>query len=123
MTRQPTCQERIAEQLTGRLDDMREWLDDYAAHDYEEPPDSDALSPYTGPLSIDLKTVYTILLSTGGPGDELDVTISDGEIVRIEYVFKDWYDGARIDVTGADFDAMAEWLQFLYLERFLNKIH
>ncbi len=47
-------------------------------------------------------------LSTGGPGTEFRIYASlDGEygvaIYRIEYWYLDWFDGAKVEVTGDDF--------------------
>ena len=118
-TRQATCDDRIKDQLAGRLADMREWLDDYAADtdvDYDE-LDSDGLSPYTGPLDVERKSVYRILLSTGGPGDWLDVWLdSDGDIDRVDYVFQDWYDGARVTLDIRQQHEIGLWLDHIYME-------
>ena len=40
--------------------------------------------------------VYMIQFSCGGPSDHFEVFVdSDGDVVKAEYVFLDWYDGAR----------------------------
>ncbi len=52
-----------------------------------------------GVLSIEKKTLITVLLSFGGPSDGFDFTFdSDGELDSCQYWYKDWFDGARRDV-------------------------
>ncbi len=52
-----------------------------------------------GVLSIEKKTLITVLLSWGGPSDGFDFTFdSDGELDSCQYWYKDWFDGARRDV-------------------------
>ena len=52
--------------------------------------------------------VYRVQLSTGGPGDDfwLYVDPEDREIERIEYAFLDWFDGARRELRGEDFEVV-----------------
>jgi hypothetical protein len=50
-------------------------------------------------LSIEKKTLITVLLSFGGPSDGFDFVFdSDGELDSCQYWYKDWFDGARRDV-------------------------
>lgn len=47
------------------------------------------------PCNVDTKRVVTILLSTGEPHDEFRCALdNNGNIERIEYLFRDWFDGA-----------------------------
>lgn len=69
------------------------------------------------PLGISSQTVFRVDLSTGGPGDWLEVVCGgdtpryepergDGchyEIERIVYHFDDWFDHAERELDGADF--------------------
>lgn len=63
---------------------------------------------YEMPLAVDTLTVHVITLSTGGPADSLEVATRatdhgsyvSHEIVRITYVFQDWFDGARQDLAA-----------------------
>lgn len=110
-TRQPTCAERINDQLAGRLKMLKpkckKCLDGYC----------DKHLAGQDVLWLERKTVYRIQLSTGGPGDDFFVTIDDdGEISRIEYQFLDWFDGARIEVEGQDFEKVKKWIEYqLYI--------
>lgn len=89
----PTCEERIAGELSDRLEQLREtWAkcdsDDQQEEGYEELAEL--------PLSVGTIRQVRVVLSTGGPHDEFVFTLdSDGDVVRTEYVFQDWFDGAR----------------------------
>ena len=118
-TKQATCEDRIKDQLAGRIDDMRQWLDDYAADADADCDnlDSDGLSPYNGPLAVERKVVYRVLLSTGGPGDWLDVWLdADGGIDRVDYVFQDWFDGARVTLDLRQQHKVSDWLDHIWME-------
>ena len=48
-------------------------------------------------------------LSTGGPGDEFRFYCGrDGAPYRVEYWFLDWFDGAKVTLSGADEALMLE---------------
>ncbi len=70
-----------------------------------------------GLLSIDnLYTVYRVQMSWGGPSDEFEVFVDeDKEIVRIDYVFKDWFDGARRNLMGDDYSLAKELLGLILM--------
>lgn len=66
------------------------------------------------PLSLETFRTVKVLLSTGGPADWLEYTVDDtedatgGEIVGVEYVFQDWFDGARVRLADEDLDTAKE---------------
>lgn len=70
------------------------------------------------PISMSSRRLITIQFSWGGPSDEFEVTVDeDGDIDRIDYIFKDWWDGARRTLEGADFTTAADFLsRFVELE-------
>lgn len=84
---EPTCEERINEQLTSRLNSEVE-------EGYEDE------DPYSGVLSVSVDVLkrVDILLSYGGPSDGFKVLLleSDGEweVYEVTYYFEDWFDGA-----------------------------
>jgi len=89
---------------------------DCQSSDSDELPD-DALRPDDF-LSVEHYKVTKVVLSTGGPHDEFNIyTNEDGEIVRIEYVFKDWFDVASETLSGSDFDTAEE-----YFKTFLGEL-
>lgn len=135
-TTQPTCEERIEGALAGRLADFRGLSalsyacdrDDVAEALRENPdarrmyreldrPAEDTAEAarermWEYPLAVERFTVVRVELSTGGPADWFEATIDDdGTITRVEYVFQDWFDGARRDLSGPDFDAAADFIR------------
>jgi hypothetical protein len=109
----PKCEELIDARLEGRLEcltisDMTEDEARAAAEDLGI--DTDGKDVYElqsdlrdaemeGVLSIEKKTLITVLLSLGGPSEGFDIVFdSDGELDSCEYWYKDWFDGARRDV-------------------------
>ena len=105
MTKDPTCEQRIDEQLRDRLNDLASIfsrIDKSDGDGYE-----DAIEELDNiPLSIEPVRQVRIVLSTGGPHDEFLCTLDpDGRVARVEYIFQDWFDGARrtlSDVTYED---------------------
>jgi len=120
MTKQASCEERIADQAEGRLEDMRRFLHKYQrANEVGEYDAAERLleRQQEMPLSVEKLAVYRIELSTGGPADWFDVYMNGGEIQYIEYHFSDWFDHAERNLTGAEFDTVRDWLQsVVYLE-------
>lgn len=54
------------------------------------------------PLSVEVEHVVRIVLSTGGPHDEIRAYVRGGEMFRAEYAFQDWYEGATLPVLEVD---------------------
>jgi hypothetical protein len=44
------------------------------------------------------REIVEIIWSGGGPADSLEMTLSDGELMAVNYIYQDWYDGARLAV-------------------------
>ena len=96
----PSCEERIADALERRVEDLREILEALESDDRERQEEAHTRAHEYG-LGIDVKRVVRWQLSWGGPSDEIEFHIDqDNRVERIEYVFKDWWDGARTEVTG-----------------------
>lgn len=67
-------------------------------------------------ISVQKKVVYDIQCSWGGPSDGFLVEVDESEIVAITYYFKDWFDGARQELSGDDFDTAKRYIeQMVYL--------
>lgn len=91
-------------------DEAREKLDILNTNDGENVDDW-----VQGILSVDkLPVQYRVQLSWGGPSDEFIVTVEDNEIDEIEYVFMDWFDGAREKLHGDDFETVKSMLEMAY---------
>ena len=82
------CSERIQGELAGRNAQLRLLMDNPNHDDYFDDP----------ALSIDKYKFTRVCFSYGGPSDYLEIRHKNGEIAAAEYVFHDWYDGARVSV-------------------------
>jgi len=87
-----TCAERISERMASRAADIGGLLE------REDDEARDEL--WEMPLSVDAQTTLKVLLSTGGPGDWLEVPIERAtfrwEISGpVSYHFQDWFDHAE----------------------------
>lgn len=119
------------------IDQIREW-GEFDADNFSEVEDEDDLAElerlvndlYYGnfdtpesfdALSVDVKHVYTICMSYGGPADYWEVTTnSDGDVERIEYKFQDWFDGATRELHDDDLDIAESFLrEAVYIGRWM----
>jgi len=123
-TREATCEERVSDQLAGRVRDLqgiRDRLDvalevdDMYAHDAA----LDELNTFA--LCVDLRTTMVVQISTGGPGDQFEIAVERGEHGweladnEATYRFLDWFDGAT---RTTDNEAVMAYLENIvgYLE-------
>lgn len=112
------CGEEIGEETTENAagDYDVKWAHeegDASEYDHAAEPDDEYNedSIYEYPLGIEKFTVVRIDLSTGGPGDWLEAKLdSDGDMVRVDYHFNDWFDHAQRSVgQGSDLWRLAEY--------------
>jgi len=94
----PTCSERIAEQMQS----MNETLEELYDKIIEDPElNEEGLEEYINlPLSIETFKIIKVLFSTGGPADWIEIKVyeDDGEVIDVEYHFSDWFDHAQVKV-------------------------
>ncbi len=94
MEKQLTCDERIAEHMESREADFKALF--AKANSDDDLQHEEALDELSeAPLAITAYKLVRIDLSTGGPGDWLEVTLDDeGFALNVEYHFNDWFDHA-----------------------------
>lgn len=70
-------------------------------------------------LCVESKRMIDVCISTGGPEDRFEFWLDeDGRPERIWYIFKDWFDGARQELEGEQFEIAAQaaeiagWIEF-----------
>ncbi len=97
-------------EITGELKpDPADYSDDYLQEQAQD-------RMWELPLAVTVRRVIEVLLSTGGPEDALRAELdADGDIVRIEYIFKDWFDGARRTLHGSDFDTAEAFIRSVWV--------
>ena len=62
------------------------------------------------PLSVDTSKLTTVTFSWGGPADFLEIEHNDGDILKVVYVYQDWFDDARTNITEG---ALWNYAQFI----------
>jgi hypothetical protein len=117
MTDEGTCKERVAAHLTSRMDDLRQLIE--ADRNGEESvEDLGSLSEYglcfgyvpPNTFKDQRRGYFRYQISWGGPSDEFRFFCDERlDVVRIEYWFLDWFDGAKITLRGKDRELMSEW--------------
>lgn len=106
-TTNPTCADRIAEEMARREEQIRQIVEQ--AEDSEYYGDEEAI--YELALAIDTKQVTTICLSWGGPSDYIKVTHKGTDIYKMVYRFSDWFDTATVEVEqGSALWNYAAWM-------------
>ena len=97
MNKDKSCADLIAGELKDRELQLEELYRKIDGNDEMEESDArDEL--YSMAYGIDRREIVRVVWSGGGPADYLEITHSGGDIIRVEYLYQDWYDGARIDV-------------------------
>ena len=97
-TKEKTCAERIADQLTNEEEALKEiygLIDD--GRDEEREQGYESLYEYA--LGTDTRQETIITLSWGGPASYLEVTHRGAEIYTVTYRFSDWFDTATQEVA------------------------
>ena len=92
--REMSCADLIAGELADREQQLK---DLYTLAD--DGDDSAREEIYEMAYGIDRREILRVTWSGGGPADYLEITHSGGDILRVEYLYQDWYDGARLDVS------------------------
>ena len=114
-----SCEKRIDAHMNGRINHLRRVWDAYNGEPDPE-GDYDEESLYDYGLSFDYVMPHTFgdeqhegyfryQLSWGGPSDEFRFYVGPNfTVYRIEYVFQDWFDGAKRTLSGSDYDLLSE---------------
>lgn len=86
-----------ADLIAGELKDREQQLEQLYA--LADDGDDDAREQiYEMAYGIDRREIFRVIWSGGGPADSLELTVSDGELISVTYIYQDWYDGARLAV-------------------------
>lgn len=127
MIKRRTCKDRVRPNLESRMDDVRRlWA---AYFENESIPDLGRFEEYglafdfvaMGTFSDQTEPYFRWQLSTGGPGDEFRIfatrrSAAKWDVHRIEYWFLDWFDGAKVTLTGSDFELIEEIFDWYFVD-------
>lgn len=102
-TRELKCEDRIEAELKSREDYLAglyaiEDSGDDVTGDRDEARESISEMAY----GISTMKVTRVIWSGGGPADFIEIFHDGAGIDRIEYVYQDWFDGARRPITHED---------------------
>lgn len=93
-TRELKCEDRIEAELKDR--------EDYLAGLYEMSDlDSDEARENINEMAYGISTmkIIRVIWSGGGPADHIEIFHDEAGIDHVDYVYQDWYDGARRTVS------------------------
>lgn len=88
-----TCADLIAQELQERQNYLADLYS--RADDGEDSAQEDIWDMAYG---VSTYSVTRVIWSGGGPSDFIEITDCGGEIEKVEYVYQDWFDGARVTV-------------------------
>ncbi len=123
--KQETCAERVGRHMEGRLEDLRllAGKDQNEYHIWEE--DEAELCDYG--LCFEyvpadrhckrLEGYYRWLISYGGPSDEFRFFVdAGGSMHKVEYWYMDWFDGAKVILSGSDLEFMRDLWEWFFVD-------
>ena len=98
-TKEAKCADKIAKELESREEDLLSYYriidsDDVLEENRERAREAINEMAY----GIDTRTVSRVIWSGGGPADYLEITHKDGEVLSVEYLYQEWFDGAKLSV-------------------------
>lgn len=113
-----SCKERVGRALSSRISDIKELWQAYNSgeEDRSEEFCEYGLSfDYVAPNTFEgqRRGYFRYQISWGGPSEEFRFFCDENHnVVRIEFWFLDWFDGAKKILTGENFTLMAEIFDF-----------
>jgi hypothetical protein len=101
-TEKQTCADLVEQKMWDRSADLERINDIIGDDDSSDDDVENALSELNDyALEISSFRVIKILLSTGGPGDWLELKVdNDGDVCGLTYHYQDWFDHAQIKVPA-----------------------
>lgn len=110
------CKSRVRESFKSRFNDIMELWDAYMNGD----ADLENENIFEYGLSFDYNDelgCFIYLISTGGPHEEFRVFTSPClKVQRVEFWLKDWFDGAKVNLTGKKLEKFTEFFNIMFIE-------
>jgi hypothetical protein len=101
-TKEATCAERIADQLAGEEQNLKEIYAVLDSTNDGSEIDEAQESLYNYALGMNTIKETTITLSWGGPASYLEILHDGAEITQLTYRFSDWFDTATQKITDEE---------------------
>jgi len=116
------CKELVRAAYNNRIGDMRKLWELYRTDDEASDPDIGNWNEYglswdyvePGTFRDQKRGYFRYQLSWGGPSEEFRFYVDERlQITRCEFWYMDWFDGAKVNVTGKGLDLMREMWGYL----------
>lgn len=88
-----TCADLIKQELADREQYLADLFN--RADDGEDKAQEEVWEMAYG---ISTVSVTRVTWSGGGPADFIEITHDEDDLIKVEYVYQDWFDGARVEV-------------------------
>ena len=117
MEEQKKCKDRIREHYKGRMEDLTTLWNLYKKDCEANDPDLGTWNEYglcfdyvaPGTFNEQRRGYWRYQLSWGGPSDEFRFYADENlNITKVEYWFMDWFDGAKVNVSGKSLELLIE---------------
>ena len=123
-TQEKTCKDKVSAAFANRQADIEKLFRLDQAGDEEGDPDIGTWSEYglcfdyvaPGTFTDQERGYFRYQLSYGGPSEEYRFYCDERlAITSVEFWYLDWFDGAKVDVTGGSLgfwrEAWADWIE------------
>ena len=122
------CADRVQGHLQGSIEDLTKLWELYSVDTEASYEDLGCIQEYhlgfdyvaPGTFTDQDEGYFRYQLSWGGPSDEFRIYADESgvwqwSICHIEYWFLDWFDGAKIDLEGDDYELIEDIFQGLFV--------
>jgi hypothetical protein len=92
-----TCADLIGSELADREQQLADLYEKMNGED-EEQADQASEEVHEMAYGISVYSVAKVIWSGGGPADWIEITFDKYDLIKVEYIYQDWYDGARVAV-------------------------
>jgi len=132
MEEQKKCKELVRKAFKSRMGDITKLWDSYKKDCAASDPDLGNWHEYglsfeyvpKGTFNDQRRGYFIYLISYGGPSEEFRIYSDESlDIDKIEFWYLDWFDGAKVEVTGKALEVWREiWEDFREMDLLLVKM-
>jgi hypothetical protein len=115
--RNRSCIDRIEDQARSNEESFMAMVEHTGDYELDEDDDADEKTYEAfgdSPLSVTRKgSVIEVQESWGGPSDGYEVTMEGWSIESVRYYFRDWFDGAWLEIEKSDYPYTWQYLEYI----------
>ncbi len=111
--KEKTCEDLVEQHLQSRVEDLQRFFEDEEA--YEEFYEYGLSFDYVATRTFKGQTegYFRYQISWGGPSEEFRFFVGyDHSLIRCEFWYLDWFDGARRTLGGSDLAVLTQVFEF-----------